>query len=61
MMEMVERTPPHPFRRRGWRWWVCRACYAPRSMHPRRGWVRARPHDDVSYLSADAPHFLEGW
>lgn len=54
-------TGPHGFVRNGWRWWLCRHCYAPRSLHPRRGWVLARPLGDRTYLSADAPHFNEGW
>ncbi len=52
---------PHGFVRNGWRWWLCRHCYAPKRLHPRRGWVRARPLGDRRYLSADAPHFREGW
>jgi hypothetical protein len=55
-------TGPHPFMRVSrLRWWLCRHCYAPRSLHPRRGWVRSRPLGDRRYLSADAPHFREGW
>lgn len=54
-------TSPHEFERRGWRFWICRHCYAPRSLHPRRGWVVARPYGDNKYMSADAPHFKEGW
>ena len=52
---------PHDFRRRGWRFWLCTHCYAPRSLHPRHGWTRSRPYGDNRYLSADAPHFKEGW
>lgn len=52
---------PHPFTRKGWRWWICRHCYAPRKLHPRHSWVRARTLHDNYYLSADAPHFREGW
>ena len=52
---------PHPFVRQGWRWWLCRHCYAPKTLHPRLGWVKARPLGDRRYLSADAPHFCEGW
>lgn len=52
---------PHEFqRRRGWRWWICTHCYAPRSLHPRTAW-RSRPYGDNEYLSASAPHFKEGW
>lgn len=51
----------HPFRRRGWRWWICDHCYAPKSLHPRRSWVVARPLGSNYCLSADAPHFKEGW
>lgn len=61
---MTEETKvgPHPFVRQGtaWRWWLCRHCYAPKSLHPRTGWVRARPLGDHTYLSANAPHFLRG-
>ena len=52
---------PHEFRRRGWRWWLCRHCYAPKELHPRKGWFPARPCHDTRYLSANAPHFQEGW
>jgi hypothetical protein len=52
---------PHDFVRRGWRFWICRHCFAPRSLHPRIGWVRSRPLGDNCYLSATAPHFKEGW
>ncbi len=52
---------PHEFARRGWRRWICRHCYAPRSLHPRKAWVRSRPLHDNRYLSANAPHFKEGW
>lgn len=51
---------PHSFARSGWRWWLCRHCYAPKSLHPRIGWVKARPSGDHTYLSANAPHFLSG-
>lgn len=51
---------PHPFCRRGWRWWICDHCYAPRSLHPRRGWVRARALNDHRYLNKGAPHFRPG-
>jgi hypothetical protein len=52
---------PHKFERKGLYFWLCRHCYAPRSLHPRFGWTRARPSDDNTYVSADAPHFKEGW
>lgn len=52
---------PHGFERMGWRWWLCRHCFGPRSIHPRTAWVRARPLGDRTYLSPDAPHFDEGW
>lgn len=52
---------PHNFERLGWRWWLCRHCYAPRSLHPRTVWARSRPLGDRRYLAADAPHFSEGW
>lgn len=55
---MVE---PHPFRRRGWRFWICTHCYAPRSLHPRTKWRVSRPYGDNRYLSDNAPHFKEGW
>src|SRR6266705_2250020 len=54
------KTGPHEFqRRRGWRFWLCHHCYAPRSLHPRTTWVRARPIGDNQYLSANAPHFKD--
>lgn len=52
---------PHPWERLGWRWWLCRHCYAPRALHPRAGWVVARRLGDHRYISSDAPHFTEGW
>lgn len=52
---------PHHWTRRGWRFWICSHCYAPKSRHPRPGWVRARPLNDHRYLSPNAPHFNEGW
>jgi hypothetical protein len=59
--DILARAHPHEFQRQGWRWWICCHCYAPRALHPRHGWVRARPLHDHSYLSKDAPHFDEGW
>lgn len=52
---------PHEFAPKGWRRWICNHCYGPRTLHPRRGWVRARPLHDNAYLSVRAPHFHEGW
>jgi hypothetical protein len=54
-------TAPHAWARKGWRWWLCRHCYAPRTLHPRCGWVKARPLHDHRYLNRNAPHFKEGW
>ena len=54
-------TAPHPWTRQRWRFWLCRHCYAPRPLHPRTTWVRARPLGDHRYIGADAPHFTEGW
>ena len=60
--ETAETTvAPHPWTPREWRRWICRHCYAPRSLHPRTGWVHARPLHDNRYLSAAAPHFKENW
>lgn len=61
MRHPVSETGPHEFKRRGWRFWICAHCFAPKALHPRRGWVRARPLGDNEYLSKDAPHFREGW
>jgi hypothetical protein len=55
------RVDPHDFARQGWRFWICRHCYTPRTLHPRTWWVRARPVHDHRYLSVHAPHFKEGW
>ena len=52
---------PHDFVGRGWRFWICDHCYAPRSLHPRTLWVKARAPGENRYLSVDAPHFREGW
>jgi hypothetical protein len=52
---------PHDFDPQGWRFWLCRHCYAPRTLHPRWDWVKARPLGDRRYLSVRAPHFKEGW
>lgn len=40
---------------------ICNHCYAPRSLHPRLEWARARPLHDNTYFPANAPHFKEGW
>jgi hypothetical protein len=61
LSETRDDVGPHAWSRQGWRWWLCRHCYAPRTLHPRRGWVKARPLNDHRYLSRDAPHFQEGW
>jgi hypothetical protein len=52
---------PHDFKPRGLRVWICDHCYAPRKLHPRTTWTRARPLGENYYLSANAPHFKEGW
>jgi hypothetical protein len=54
-------TGPHGWERQGWRFWLCRHCYAPRALHPRTRFVRARPVGNHDYLSVRAPHFGEGW
>lgn len=54
-------TGPHEWTPTRWVPLRCVHCYAPRKLHPRTGWVRARPLGDKRYLSADAPHFKEGW
>lgn len=55
------KVSPHPFVRRGWRFWICHHCFAPRCLHPRRAWVPARPLGTNFYLNRNAPHFREGW
>lgn len=56
---------PHQFVPRRGLWnrlrGICNHCYAPKALHPRRSWVRARPLGDNRFLSASAPHFNEGW
>lgn len=59
--EPTNSTSPHPWTPKGWRYWICHHCYAPKSLHPRKAWVRARPLRDNTYLSPQAPHFEEGW
>lgn len=59
-MKATVHVEPHPFRRKGWRFWLCRRCYAPKNLHPRKGWVRARSLSDNKYFSAGAPHFEPG-
>ncbi|MEU0207385.1 hypothetical protein [Streptomyces canus] len=61
MKRPTTETAPHGFARKGWRFWICRHCYAPRALHPRKGWVRARPLHDNQHLSVNASHFEEGW
>ena len=55
------KTAPHHYARKGWRFWLCHHCYAPRSLHPRTVCAQARPAHDNRYLNARAPHFEEGW
>lgn len=56
---------PHDYRPRdGWfnrLRGICTHCYAPKSLHPRTVNVKARPLGDNRFISADAPHFKEGW
>lgn len=52
---------PHDLCRRGWRFWICDACYAPRSLHPRTTGVVARPLGSNYYIAKNAPNFKEGW
>lgn len=54
-------APPHDFQAAGWRFWICSHCYAPRRLHPRTDWVIARAEGDTQFISAQAPHFEEGW
>lgn len=51
---------PHQWERQGWRFWLCRHCYAPWMLHPRLGFAKARPEGDHQYISAEAPHFRSG-
>lgn len=50
---------PHDFARRGWRFWICRHCYAPRKVHPKKFWSRSRPiHDNRRWpWTADSEAF----
>lgn len=57
----LDTVRPHDFARRGLRFWICDHCFAPRSLHPRTEWARARPLGENYYLSSSAPHFKEGW
>ncbi len=57
----LNKVHPHDFVRRGLHFWICDFCYAPKKLHPRLVRVRARPLSDNTYISADAPHFKEGW
>jgi hypothetical protein len=52
---------PHPYESRGWRFWICIHCFAPKSLHPRTGYVKARPEGDHTYIDYTAPHWDEGW
>lgn len=61
MSHIEDPVEPHEFERRGWRFWICDRCYAPRQLHPREMPVRARPPGRNEYLSKGAPHFQEGW
>lgn len=61
MTDAETKTAPHAFARKGWRIWLCLHCYAPRTLHPRTQWIRARPAHRNDYLSVNAPHFNEGW
>lgn len=61
MHDPSSRSGPHHWQAKGWRFWLCRHCYAPKSLHPRTEWTRSRPLHDNQYLSANAPHFTEGW
>ena len=61
MADQSTSSGPHDWARNGWRFWLCRHCYAPKSLHPRTGGVVARSRHINTYLSADAPHFTEGW
>jgi hypothetical protein len=59
--EPTNSVSPHPWTPKRWRFWICRHCYAPKTLHPRTSWGRARPLGDNTYLSPRAPHFNEGW
>lgn len=61
MSESANHVEPHEFTPRGWRWWICNHCFAPRSLHPRTIWAISRPLGRNDYISKDAPHFKEGW
>lgn len=55
------RVAPHAWSRKGWRFWICRHCFAPRPLHPRVVWAFSRPVHRNEYLGPDAPHFKGGW
>lgn len=53
---------PHPYARMSrWRFWLCKHCFAPRKLHPRKEWVRARPLGDYSRYVAKDYHLMRGW
>jgi hypothetical protein len=54
MTERILRAP-HEYKHKGWRFWLCKYCFAPPSLHPRTTFVR--PRNSNEYLSWDAPHF----
>lgn len=60
-MHETAKVSPHAWERKGWRFWICWHCYAPRALHPRTTWAQSRPVRDNRYLSANAPHFEQGW
>ena len=60
-MDESVKAAPHGWSAKGWRFWLCRHCYAPKTLHPRTGWFRARPVHDNRYIGPNVPHFNEGW
>lgn len=62
---MTVQVEPHEFEQRKGLWnrirGICNRCYGPKSIHPRRTWVRGRPIGDDRYIDDTAPHFEEGW
>ena len=54
---MTNQVGPHGFRPRGWRFWICTHCYAPRAAHPMHAWVKARPLGDNRYVRIDTLSF----
>lgn len=61
MRDRKDLAGPHHWWGKGWRFWLCRECFAPRSLHPRTEWVTSRPVGNNHYLSANSPHFRHGW